>query len=68
VGVDQAIALKPGETLQREFDVASPPTALAPGINRMQIVAAVSSARKPETFDENFFAPVPPTASPGGKD
>jgi cytochrome c oxidase accessory protein FixG len=68
VGVDQAIALKPGETLQREFDVASPPAALAPGINRMQIVASVSSAGKAQTFDENFFAPAPSTASPGGKD
>jgi cytochrome c oxidase accessory protein FixG len=68
VGVDQTIALKPGETLQREFDVASPPAALAPGINRMQIVAAVSSEGKAQTFDENFFAPTSPKASPGAMD
>jgi len=65
------VALKPGESVQREFDVAAPATAVGAGINRMRILTQVVPAQKTEEFAETFFAPAPldsssPPAS-GGK-
>ena len=57
-GVDRGVTLKPGETLQREFDVAAPATGLIPGINHVQIVATVVPAQTTQRFDETFFAPM----------
>jgi polyferredoxin len=74
VDAGQPVLLAPGESLQREFDVAAPQGALEPGINRMRILANVA-AQKAAAFDENFFAPTnssPPAsqthpAQPAGK-
>jgi len=61
------LVLAPGETVQREFDVAAPARALEPGINPMRILAA-TPAQKTAVFDENFFAPMETeTAKPPGK-
>jgi polyferredoxin len=71
LGMDSMVALKPGESVQREFDVAAPATAVGAGINRMRILTQVVPAQKTEEFAETFFAPAPldsssPPAS-GGK-
>jgi cytochrome c oxidase accessory protein FixG len=66
-GLDGAQTLEPGQTLQREFDIAAPASALTPGINPMHIEADVTPGQKPLHFDENFFAPFPATQrQPGG--
>jgi len=57
VGVDKGVTLQPGESLQQEFDVVASTLSVTPGINRMRIVAVVNPGQKPQTFDENFFAP-----------
>ncbi len=56
-GIDTAIDLKPGETLQRGFDITSPAAGIAPGINHLRITANVSPSQKPLSFEENFIAP-----------
>lgn len=67
VGVDPDLTLKPGESLQREFEIASPANALAPGINHLQIVVNVSPSHQAQFFDENFFAPFTATPSSAAK-
>ncbi len=59
--------LAPGESFQREFDVAAPASVLEPGINHMRIIAQVP-AQKTATFEETFFAPPKSTPpAPAGK-
>ncbi len=64
VGIDKDVLLKPGESLQHDFDVAASAAGVQPGINKMQLQAAASAAQKPATFDENFFAPTDAIATP----
>lgn len=64
VGIEKDVLLKPGESLQHDFDVAASASGVQPGINKMQLQAVVSAAQKPATFDENFFAPTDAVASP----
>jgi hypothetical protein len=59
---DEPLILAPGQSVQREFDVAAPPAALQPGVNRLRIFASVS-AQKTLIFDEAFFAPMNPAIS-----
>jgi len=58
VGVDAGFTLKPGETLQREFDVAGSETAVNPGVNHLRILAHVDRGQKDEAFAETFIAPM----------
>ena len=64
VGLQQGLAIKPGETLQREFDVAAPDSLVSPGVNRFHIVMHVSG-QKDQSLDETFIAPMesPPAAA-----
>jgi polyferredoxin len=57
------LVLAPGQTAQREFDVAAPASALEPGVNRMRILASVP-AQKTAAFDETFFAPMDSSRQP----
>jgi cytochrome c oxidase accessory protein FixG len=69
LGMDDGVALKPGETLQREFDIAADATQISPGINHMTIVAHVVPTQKDDVFAENFIAPMEgaPATAPAGK-
>jgi polyferredoxin len=58
LGTDAGLTLKPGETLQREFDVAGSETAVNPGVNHLRILAHVDDGQKDETFAETFIAPM----------
>lgn len=67
------LLVAPGQTVQSEFDVAAPASALEPGVNRMRILANVP-AQKIRAFDETFITPMDSapspkgaTAQPGGK-
>ena len=57
-GLNGRIVLKPGETVQQEFDVVAPAAVVHPGVNRMRIVADVVPAQNDEAFAETFFAPL----------
>lgn len=57
VGIDAGVALQPGQSLQREFDIASPVSAVSPGINHIAIHARVTPGQTARSFDENFIAP-----------
>ena len=73
VGTDQPLALLPGESVQSQFDVVAPASAVEPGVNHMRVIADVPS-QKSGAFDETFIAPMDsapvkkdlPT-QPGGK-
>jgi len=62
VDLNRDIVLEPGESLQREFEVAAPASAVAPGVNHMQIRATVVPAQKSGLLDETFIAPMESTA------
>ncbi len=66
-GLDGPILLKPGDTVQQEFDVIAPVSALQPGINRLRILADVMPAQKQQAFPETFFAPFDSSAPAEGK-
>lgn len=57
VGTESGVTLQPGQVLQREFDIASPVSAVSPGINHITIHATVTPGQTAQSFDENFFAP-----------
>jgi cytochrome c oxidase accessory protein FixG len=57
VDMPSQIRLKPGETLQREFDVAVAPGVLRAGVNRMSMGVEIDTSGKPLSFAETFFAP-----------
>ncbi len=69
LGMDDGITLKPGENLQREFDIAADAAQISPGINHMTIVAHVVPSQKDDVFAENFIAPMEsaPATAPAGK-
>ena len=56
-GSIQPVIMAPGGTLQTMFDVAAPIGAVAPGVNHMRLIAAVSG-QQPATFSETFIAPM----------
>ncbi|MDR3773547.1 MAG: FixG Ig-like domain-containing protein [Terracidiphilus sp.] len=58
VGVPGAITLKPGDELQREFDVAAAGSAVDPGVNRLRILVHVDPGQKDQSLDETFIAPM----------
>ncbi len=62
-GVDGRVALKPGETLQREFDVVVPSSSVHEEMSRIQIRASVDPGQKSVSFAETFFGPA---ESPSG--
>ena len=69
VGMDEGISLKPGETLQREFDIAADAAQINPGVNHMNIVAHVIPSQKDDVFAETFITPMEgaPATAPVGK-
>jgi cytochrome c oxidase accessory protein FixG len=66
VGVGAGIPLKPGDTLQREFDVAASASAVAPGVNHLRILVHVDPGQKDQSLDETFIAPME-SALPAGQ-
>jgi len=70
VGVEDGITLKPGDELQREFDVAASASAVAPGVNHLRILVHVDPGPKDQSLAETFIAPmesdspVAPSAKP----
>jgi polyferredoxin len=69
VGMDDGVALKPGESLQREFEIAAAASAVSPGVNHLRIVTQVTPNQKSEEFAETFIAPMEtsPPPEPAGK-
>jgi len=64
VGMDDGVTLKPGESLQREFEIAAAAAAVGPGVNHLRILTQVTPKQKSEEFDETFIAPMESTPSP----
>jgi hypothetical protein len=62
------VTLKPGETLQREFDIAAAATAVGAGVNHLRIVAHVTTGQADETFAETFIAPMEAAGQPKPED
>ncbi len=60
VGVPNGFVLKPGDALQREFDVAAVGAAVAPGINHLRILVHVDPGQKDQSLAETFIAPMEP--------
>lgn len=58
VGIPEGIVLKPGDELQREFDVAAAASAVAPGVNRLRILVHVDPGPKDQSLAETFIAPM----------
>jgi polyferredoxin len=69
LGVDEGIALKPGENLQRDFDIVADSNQISPGVNHMKILAHVDPSQKTDVFAETFIAPMDtiPETAPTGK-
>lgn len=57
-GLNNGIVLKPGETLQREFDVVAVRQTVNPGVNHLRILAQVVPVQKEQSFAETFLAPI----------
>ena len=56
-GAENALALTPGETTQREFDVTAPAAGLVPGVNHFRILTHMVPAQKDAALEETFIAP-----------
>jgi len=75
VGSENTLALTPGETTQREFDVIAPVAVgvgqgVLPGVNRFRILTHMVPAQRDAALDETFIAPMdstPPKATADGK-
>jgi hypothetical protein len=68
VGIDDGVTMKPGESLQREFDIVADSSQIGPGVNHMKILAHVDPSEKDDVFAETFIAPMdsfPETEPPG---
>lgn len=65
VGIGAGVTLQPGESLQREFDIDSPVSAVSPGINHITIHASVTPGQAAQSFNENFIAPFEASTSQG---
>jgi hypothetical protein len=57
-GLNNGIVLKPGETLQREFDAVAVRQTVNPGVNHLRILAQVVPVQKEQSFAETFLAPI----------
>ena len=66
-GLDQGIVLAPGESIQRQFDIASPIAAAGLGINHIALHAQVTPTQTSLSFDENFIAPFEAATKPAAK-
>ena len=56
VGFENALVVAGGQSLERDFEIAAPPSAgLAPGVNHFQLVSRAGNER--ESFDETFITP-----------
>ncbi len=66
-GDSNGIVLKPGDELQREFDLTASASSIAPGVNHLRILVHVDPGAKDQSLAETFIAPmdsepsVPPT-------
>jgi len=69
VGIDDGVTLKPGETLQREFDIVVDSTRINSGVNHMKIRAHVDPSESNDVFAETFITPMDslPNTEPSGK-
>jgi cytochrome c oxidase accessory protein FixG len=55
---EHAVVISPGQSLQREFEIAAPASSsLPPGVNHFRLVSKVGDER--DTFDETFITPTP---------
>ena len=53
---ENAVVVEPGQTLDRDFEIAAPPgTGLAPGVNHFRMASRVGNEK--ESFDETFITP-----------
>jgi cytochrome c oxidase accessory protein FixG len=66
-GLDQSILLSPGDSIQHQFDIASPVSGVVLGINHITLHAQVTPTQPPLSFDENFIAPFEAAAKPQAK-
>jgi polyferredoxin len=57
VDAGPSLKLAPGDSVQREFDVAAPLGSVEPGVSHIRILASVPE-QKTEVFDETFIAPM----------
>jgi polyferredoxin len=57
-GMESGVVLKPGESLQREFDIVAAVTGVAPGVNHLRILTHVVPAQKDDAVAETFIAPM----------
>ena len=69
VGVQDGITLKPGDELQREFDVAAAAKDVTPGVSHLRILVHVTPGQKDQSLAETFIAPMEsePSAKPTAK-
>jgi len=67
-GLDKDVVLAPGESIERQFDIASPVSGAGLGINHITLQAQVTPTQTTQVFDESFIAPfeaeVKPTMRP----
>jgi hypothetical protein len=71
VGLQDGIALKPGETQQFEFDVAASASDLPEGVSHLRILAHVVPGQNDEAFPETFITPMEyaaPASTPNPKE
>lgn len=54
---ENPVNLKPGETVEREFEVVAKPFAGSQDVNHFRILAAASGEKQQDTFDETFLMP-----------
>lgn len=56
VSFENAVVVDSGQTLEREFEIAAPPSApLAPGVNHFRLVSRVGNER--DSVEETFITP-----------
>jgi hypothetical protein len=68
-GDPKDIVLKPGDELQREFDLTANAASIAPGVNHVRILVHVDPGSKDQSLAETFIAPMDsePSATPAAK-
>jgi hypothetical protein len=57
-GDPNGIVLKPGDELQREFDLTASAASIAPGVNHLRILVHVAPGAKDQSLAETFIAPM----------
>ncbi len=64
IDLPQPLELKPGETIEREFEISVPPSALPPGVNHFEIVSRAIPGDEQTNVSMTYLTPAEPAQRP----